>query len=58
MKNDRSLFENDSSSSELYINSMTLFLKVMQPFVYGYSSSSIVEAHFVYDQLIYYIYNL
>ena len=38
----------------MLLRSMTFILKVMQPFVYGYSSSSIVEAYFIYDRLLYY----
>ena len=39
----------------MLLRSMILSLKVMLPFVYGYPSSSIVEAHFIYDRLLYYI---
>ena len=42
--------------SILYDLSVTFTLKVMQQFVYGYPSSSvIVEAHFIYDRLLYYL---
>ena len=34
---------------------MIFTLKIIQLFVYGYPSNSIVEAHFIYDQLLYYI---
>ena len=34
---------------------MIFTLKIIQLFVYGYPSNSIVEEHFIYDRLLYYI---